>query len=77
MYYLYYLVLRCSLDLCAAILKLYHKYSLYYPVLRVSSYLCAAYLYYFAARIQILRALAAPTQLVPATTSRRPRPLKI
>ena len=77
MYYLYYLELRCSLDLCAAMVQLYRMYSLCYLVPRVSSNLCAAYLYYFDAVKKILRTLAAPTQLVPATTSFRPPPLKI
>ena len=77
MYYLYYLVLRWSSDLCAAIVKLYHMYYLYYFVLRVSSNLCAAHLYYFAALTQILWSIAGPKQLVPATVSRRPPPLKI
>ena len=45
-------------------------------VLRVSSYLCAAYLYYSAAMTQILRALAAPTQLVPDTAFCCPMSLK-
>ena len=49
----------------AAIVQLYCTYSLYYPVLRVSSDLCAVCLYYSAAPTQILRALAAPMQLVP------------
>ena len=62
--------------MCVAIVQLYRMYSLYYPVLRVSSDLCAVYLYYFAAPTQILRALAAPTQLVPATASHRLPPLK-
>ena len=61
--------------MCAAIVQLYHIYYLYYLVLRVSSDFCAVYLYYFDAPTQILRALAAPTQLVPATASHRPPPL--
>ena len=59
-------------DFCAAIVQFYRTYSLYYLVLCVSSNLCAAYLYYFADMTQILIALAASTQLVPATASRRP-----
>ena len=62
--------------LCAAIVQFYRTYYLYYLVLRVSSDLYAVYLYYFAAPTQIIRALAAPMQLVPATTSHRPPPLK-
>ena len=76
LYYLYYLVLRCSSDLCAAIVQLYRTYYLYYLLLRVSSYLSAAYLYYFDALTQIIRALAAPTKLVPANASCHPPPLK-
>ena len=73
---LYYPVLHSSSDLCAAIVKLYCTYYLYYLVLCVSSNLCTAYLFYFSALTLILRALTAPTQLVPVTTSRHPRPLK-
>ena len=51
--------------LCASIVQLHCTYSLYYLVLCVSSDLCAVYLYYFAAMTQIIRALAALTQLVP------------
>ena len=51
-------------------------YSLYYLVLCVSSNVCALYFYYFASPIQILRVIATPTQLVPATTSHSPPPLK-
>ena len=61
MYYLYYLVLRCSSDLCEAIVQLYCMYYLYHLVLRVSYDLCAAYLYYFSTVTQLLCALAAPT----------------
>ena len=70
MYYI-----RCS-GLCAAIVKLYCTYYLYYLVLRVISDLCAVYLYYFAAMTQIIRALAALTQLVPSNASHLPPPLK-
>ena len=63
-------------NLCAAIVQLYRTYSLYYLLLRVNSDLCAVYLYYFVALTQTLRTLAAPTQLVPATVSHRPLPLK-
>ena len=56
--------------------QLHSTYSLYYLVLRVSSDLCAVYFYYFAASKQILRTLAAPTQLVPAIAFHRPLPLK-
>ena len=58
----------------AAIVQLYRTYSLYYPVLCVSSDSCALYLYYFASPTQILRVLAAPTQLVqpPLPIARRP-----
>ena len=38
--------------------------------------LCALYLYYFDSPAQILRILAAPTQLVPSTTLHIPLPLK-
>ena len=38
--------------------------------------MCALYLYYFASSTQILRVLAAPTKLVPATTSHSAPPLK-
>ena len=62
--------------LCAAIVQFYRMYSLYYLVLCVSSDLCAVYLYYFYFLTQILRVLAAPTQLVPATISHSPPPLK-
>ena len=51
-------------------------HSLYYLVLRCSSDLCAAYLDYSAALTQKLRALAAPTELVAATASHFPPPLK-
>ena len=61
--------------MCAAIVQLYYTYSLYYLVLFVSSDLYALYLYYFATPTQILRVLAAPTQLVPATTSHSALPL--
>ena len=70
MYYI-----RCS-HLCAAIVQLYCTYSLYYLVLGVSYNSCALYFYYFASPTQLLRVLAAPTQLVPATTSHSPPPLK-
>ena len=60
----------------AAIVQFYCTCSLYYLVLRVSYNLCAVYLYYFATPTQILRALAAPAQLVPATTYHHPPPLK-
>ena len=56
----------------AAIVQLYRTYYLYYLVLRVSSNFCADDLYYFASPTKILRALAVPTQSVPATASRRP-----
>ena len=59
MYYVYYLVLRCSSDLCAAIVQFYCTYYLYYIVLRCSSYLCAAYLDYSSDLTQTLCALAA------------------
>ena len=58
--------------MCAAIVQLYRTYSLYYLVLCVSSDSCALYLYYFSSLTQILRALAAPMQLVPSTASHRP-----
>ena len=64
-------------DFCAAIVQLYRIYYLYYLILHVSSYFCVVYLCYFAALTQILRALAAPTQLVKATVSHLPPPLKI
>ena len=57
--------------MCAAIVHFYRTYYLYYPVISFSSDLCAAYLDYYAALTQILRYLAAPTQLVASTTSRR------
>ena len=75
MYYLYYLVLRCSSDFCSAIVKLYRIYYLYYLVLSVSYYLCAAYLYYFSDLTKIIRALAAPIHL--GASHRFPPPLKI
>ena len=55
--------------MCSHLVQLYHMYPLYYLVLSV---FCASYLDYFAALTQILRALAAPTQLVLATASCRP-----
>ena len=64
-------------DLCTAIVKLYHMYYLYHLVPSFSSYLCAAYLDYSAALTQILRAFAAPTQFVAATTSWRWPPLPV
>ena len=51
-------------------------YYLYNFVLCCSSDLCAAYLDYSDALTQTLCALAAPTQLVAATDSPRPPPLK-
>ena len=65
-----------GLDLCAAIVQLYRTYYVYYFALRVSFDLCAVYLYYFVAPTQILRALAAPMKLVPATASHHPPLLK-
>ena len=62
---------------CAAIVQFYRTYSLYYLVICVSSDSCALYLYYFASPTQILRLLAAPTQLVLYTTCHSPPPLKI
>ena len=76
MYYLYYLLLRISSDLCATIVQLYCTYYLYYLVIRASSDLCEAYLYYFVALTKILRALAELTQFVPATASCRMPPLR-
>ena len=63
-------------DLCAAIVQFYHPYYLYYLVLCVSFNLCAIYFYCVASPTQIIRALAALTQLVPATASHRPSPLR-
>ena len=60
--------------MCAAIVQLYRMYYLYYLVICVSFNSCAVYLYYFASPTQILRVLAAPKQLVPATTSTTRRP---
>ena len=64
-------------DLCATIVQFYCTYSLYYLVLCFSLNLCVAYLYYFSSLTQIICTLAAPTQLVAATTSSRPPHLKI
>ena len=66
-----------GLHLCAAIVQLYRMYYLYYLVISVSSDLCAAYLNYFAALAQLIRALADPTQLVPAPASCRPPLLNV
>ena len=74
MYSLYYLVVRVSSNVCAAIVQLYRTHYIYYLVLHVSSDFCEAYLYYFSALTQILHDLAAPTKLVPATPSCRPLP---
>ena len=63
-------------NLCTDIVKLYRTYSLYYIALHVSSNCCEVYLYYFSSPTQILRALVAPMQLVPATASHHPLPLK-
>ena len=52
-------------------------YCLYYLILGVNWDLCAAYLYYFAALTQIIRALEARMQLVPAMSACHPSPLKI
>ena len=71
---MYYII--CS-HFLAAIVKLYRTYSLYFLVLRVSSNSCALYLYYFDSPTQIIRLLAAPTPLVPATTYYSPLLLKI
>ena len=69
MYSLCYLLLRCSLYVCAAIVQLYYTYSFYYVVLGVSSDLCAAYLYYFADPTQIMCVIESPTQWLPSTAS--------
>ena len=50
---------------------------MYYLILRVSYDFCAAYLYYFSNLTKILRSLEVPMQLVPATASCRPSPIKI
>ena len=59
------------------IVQLYCTYYLHYLVLHCSSDLQAAYLDYSAALTQTLRTLAALTELVAATDSRRPPPLNI
>ena len=62
--------------MCSAIVQLCCTYYLYHLVQCVSSDLCTFYLYYFPSPSQILRVLAAPTQLVLATTSHSLPPLK-
>ena len=59
------------------IVQLYRTYSFFTILYHVrGSDLCALYLYYFDSPAQILRILAAPTQLVPSTTLHIPLPLK-
>ena len=70
-YSLYYLVLPCSLALCAAIVQFYFTYFLLYLVLHCISDLCAA-IGSFCCSDTKLHALTTPTELVAATAYRHP-----